>query len=115
MKVLDSEKLVRLLDVEARRRKVLTNNLANLDTPGYRAGRVNFTRSLQKYLSSEDPGEDIGTEVVHPHFDDADASGNDVTLGREVVALNENTMRTETFLEFLKFRKRLTRAAIEGR
>lgn len=115
MKVLDSDTVVKLMDVESRRRKVLTNNLANLNTPGYRAGRVSFKKALSDTLSNGDVKGDIETDVVRPQFDGDSGTGNNVELGREVVELNKNTLRTETYLAYLKFRKKQTATAITGR
>ena len=115
MKVIDTETLVRLLDVEAERRRILTNNLANLDTPGYRTARLDFKQALNRTLEAGERDDGFETEIVHPNFHSSDQSGNNVTLGREVTELNRNSLRTETFLEYLKFRKRMTRAAIQGK
>jgi flagellar basal-body rod protein FlgB len=115
METLDASMLVRLLDVEAERRKILTNNLANLDTPGYRTARLSFKRALSRTLAEAEEHDAIETEISHPAFEASDPSGNNVGLGREVTELNKNALRTETYLEYLKFRKRMTRAAIQGK
>ena len=110
-----NETLATLLDISSRRRKVLTNNVANLNTPGYRTGRLEFEDVLSEALGEEGDSGAIETDVERPHFGNADASGNNVRLGREIVELNKNSLRTECYLAFLKFRKRLKMAAIRGR
>ena len=42
-----SSTLVQLLDATAMRHRVLSNNLANVDTPGYTRKDVNFNRILR--------------------------------------------------------------------
>ena len=112
---INNETLAQLLDASSRRRKVLTNNLANLNTPGYRTARVNFKSTLEETLSEGAGEEPIETETVHPDFGDVDATGNNVRLGREIVKLNKNSLQTRCYLAYLKFRKRQTLSAIRGR
>lgn len=114
MSLLGAEVLDGLLDASVRSQEVISNNLANLNTPGYRAGRVRFRRALDSALQQSDP-EMLETEVYRPHFQDAGPDGNDVSLEREVLALNKNTARTRLYLALLGFRMRQTRAAIKGK
>ncbi len=114
MKVMNADRVLKLMDVESERRKVLMNNLANLNTPGYRAGRVSFEEALSKTLSDGEVNGEIETDVTRPRFQNDDGQGNNVELGREVVELNKNSMRTETYLSYLKFRKKQAMTAING-
>lgn len=114
MKVVDTETVAKLMDLESRRRKVLMNNLANLNTPGYRAGRVSFKEALSDTLADGKFDEDLETTIERPRFAGDDGKTNNVELGREVVELNKNSMRTETYLAYLKFRKKQSLMAIRG-
>ena len=40
--------LGRFLDVAVARHAIITSNLANIDTPGYRARDINFRQELQR-------------------------------------------------------------------
>ena len=117
MNVLRSQMLSGLLDVESQRRKVLANNLANLDTPGFKTGRLPFDRALEQALDGNEdaPGEVMKGELSHPLYPDMGPDGNDVSLERELVRLNENSMRTKVYLSMLDFRIRQMRAAIGGK
>jgi flagellar basal-body rod protein FlgB len=118
MSLLDSDALADLLRVADRNHAVIANNLANLNTPGYRAERVRFARQLDAILDQQGrllSGQRIETEVYRPMFADVSADGNDVSLEREVVELNKNALKMRLYLAVLGARIRKMRAAIDGR
>lgn len=51
------------LDGLARRQDVISNNIANVDTPGYQAQNLNFETALKKALRKEDG---FRLEVTNP-------------------------------------------------
>lgn len=107
MSMLDCDRVQALLDGESKRRKVLSNNLANVNTPGYRTARLKF-----KDVMTDVGGGEVDTEIKRPGFNGEDGTGNDVDIGREVVELNKNQLRTQTYLAYLKFRKKQVNSAI---
>lgn len=113
MGLLGAETLDGLLDATTRNHEVIGNNLANLNTPGYRAARLKFRDTLDSALE-EPGGADLETEVYRPHFPDAGPDGNDVSLEREIMELNRNTAKTRLYLALFGFRTRQMRAAIRG-
>ncbi len=113
MGILHAQVLDGLLDATARNHEVIGNNLANLNTPGYRSARVKFSNALDSALE-DSGGSGLETEVYRPRFADAGPQGNDVSLEREVLALNRNTARTRLYLAILGFRIRQTQAAIQS-
>lgn len=118
MGILKCNALVGLLDAGHKTHSVIANNLANLNTPGYRTGRVRFTQRLEELLDEDGnprSGRRITTEVYRPMFRDVGADGNDVMLEREIVELNKNTLRMSLYLTVLHSRIRKLRGAIEGR
>lgn len=73
------------LDGVALRQRVTADNIANVDTPGYRAGSVDFETSLRAAISAGDPsaaapGELLATDTP------VGANGNNVNLGKETLA-----------------------------
>ncbi len=118
MGVLDTDVVLGLLDSAHRNHNILANNLANVSTPGYRAMRVRFARQLDDILDERGrllPGRQMETEVYSPLFADAGPDGNDVTLEREIVELNKNSVRLRLYLAVLRSRVQRLRYAIEGR
>jgi flagellar basal-body rod protein FlgB len=118
MGLLESEAVVQLLGIADRRHSLIANNLANLNTPGYRTLRLQFTEELEKALDAHGrllPGRTLGAERYRPLFADAGADGNDVTLARELGELNANTLRMRAYLAILNSRIHRMKAAIDGR
>ena len=118
MGLLDSDAIVQLLGAADRTHAVLANNLANLNTPGYKTMRVRFKQELDRLLDARGrlrPGRRIEVETERPLFGDASADGNDVVLAREVAELNENALRMSLYLAVLQARIRRMRVAIDGR
>jgi flagellar basal-body rod protein FlgB len=116
--MLDADAVVGLLKSADRNHALIANNLANLNTPGYRTARLEFARQLDAVLDERgnlEPGEGIETRVYRPMFVDAAPDGNDVSLAREVAELNKNALRMRLYLAALGARIRKLRLAIDGR
>jgi flagellar basal-body rod protein FlgB len=100
--VLDRMKL--FLDYAAKNQKVITSNLANAETPGYRAQELPFEDVFQSELAGHsklqvtDP-KHISTKptLVRKPFDQADDAmghdGNNVDLDKEMTALAKNVLK----------------------
>lgn len=56
------------LDAAALRQGVIANNIANLNTPGFKANRVNFEDELRRALMKEEEMESITTHPGHIKF-----------------------------------------------
>jgi flagellar basal-body rod protein FlgB len=118
MALLNSDALVDLLRSSDQNHTLIANNLANVNTPGYRTQRLRFARQLEAILDEHGgllPGQRIETELYRPMFRDVGSDGNDVTLEREIVELNKNALKMQFYLSVLGTRIRKMRAAIEGR
>jgi flagellar basal-body rod protein FlgB len=116
--------LRRTLGYHLLRHSLLTSNVANVETPGYRAADLSFDSFLDeaermrttqpKHLSDSD------TEVSQMEvFDDSEASpgndGNTVSLEREMAKISANTIRYNSSLEILSRRLAILRyAATDG-
>ena len=118
MSLIDSDVLIGLLDVAGKNHEVIANNLANIDTPGYRTMRLRFAEQLQRLVDRNGrlrPGAQIQAEMFRPLFPDVGPDGNDVSLEREMVQLNKNSLQTQLYLSVLGSRIRRLRSAIQGR
>ena len=118
MGLLESEALAGLMDAASRNHSIIANNLANLNTPGYKTARLRFARQLDELLDRRgnlQAGRRVEPQVYHPLFGDAAMDGNDVSLAREIGELNKNMVKTRLYLGVLSWRIRRLRAAITGR
>lgn len=118
MRILDCRGLVGLMRAAHRNHVVLANNLANLETPGYRTSRVKFDRRLEDVLDHYGhlrPDRTIETKTYQPGYPESGPDGNNVKLEREIVELNKNSVRMQLYLDVLHSRIRRLRDAIAGR
>ena len=118
MGLLNSQALLELLDAGSQNHAVIANNLANLNTPGYKTARLRFVQQLDAVLDKAGklrPGKHLETELCRPVFGDSGPDGNNVALEREIVALNKNALKMRLYLAMLDSRIGKLRAAIEGR
>ena len=118
MAMLDADALVGLLDGSARNYRAVVNNIANVNTPGYKTTRVRFTEALDQILDETcrlKPGAALQSELIHPELKAESRDGNNVRLEREIVEMNKTVVRMKTYLAVLHARIRRFRAAIDGR
>lgn len=88
---------------EGLRQKAIANNIANLETPGYRRIDVKFEELLAKALDSS--GEvklsEIEAEIYQPKQTPVKSNGNDVSLEVEVGEMVKNSLRHKAYIRLL--------------
>jgi len=88
---------------ESLRQKAIANNIANLQTPGYRRIDVKFEELLAKALDS--PGtvklSEIEPQIHQPKQTPMKSNGNDVELETEVGEMVKNTLRHKAYIRLL--------------
>ena len=117
--------LKRALDVSYRRGRVISENLANAETPGYKARKVDFreammnagqsaplelARSDAKHMSSAGNSGGIRVDISKRP---ARADGNNVDQEIEIVNLSENTVIYNTAAEILSRKIKMLKFTIE--
>src|SRR5262245_30249715 len=104
------------MDAAVARQKVIARNLANVDTPGFRAKEVRFSRDLRQALAKDDPSSiaDVGIETVD-RDGPAKPDGNTVDLDRELSDLSGNAIAYQTLVTLVAMKTSLVRSAIAGR
>lgn len=118
--------LTTFLDVQSRRAEVVSSNIANAETPGYRAKELDFASYLRQ--AAAEATEPSGEGVQANQFSDEPRiferelpeitrlDGNTVEVGREMSTLAETGMQYLAGTQLLQSRLRTLRAAIrEGR
>ncbi|HUS92471.1 MAG TPA: flagellar basal body protein [Phycisphaerae bacterium] len=85
------------------RGKVIANNLANLNTPGFRRGEVRFEEMLSRAMTSgraADAGE-VAPEVYCPGSTPINDQGSDVNLDLEIGLMVKNGGTSRVLLRTL--------------
>jgi flagellar basal-body rod protein FlgB len=116
------------LQLRAQRQQVLSANIANADTPGYKAVDFDFTRALRETLGGSRltqrlsaPGHmaarfangaaptPVPGDAVQPAQD-----GNTVDMDKERARIADNAVRYEATLKFINGQIRTLLSAIQG-
>ena len=109
--------LAKLTDVTQLRQRVLAQNVANVNTPGYRRFDVRFEDTLSEQLASR-PGMSVAavrSEVVEDQTTPTRLDGNNVEIDMEMMRLNKNTLLGNTYLQLLTTKLGMMRRAVSGR
>lgn len=99
--------IVDLLDAglraESLRQKAIANNVANLETPGYRSIDVKFTELLAKALDSSGEVDlsEIEAQIYQPKQTTVKSNGNDVSLEAEVGKMVKNSLLHTTYIRLI--------------
>jgi len=91
------------IKAEGLRQKAIANNVANLETPGYRRIDVKFEELLAKALDSPGTADitEIKPEIYHPNTTPVKPNGNNVNLETEVGEMVKNSLRYDAYIRLL--------------
>ncbi|MFN8542705.1 MAG: flagellar basal body rod protein FlgB [Candidatus Binatia bacterium] len=114
------EGLARALTLHQRRHEVLAANVANVETPGYRARELDFKAALRSAFEARpaDAALEAATPPSAPIIDDPSApvraDGNTVDVDLQMAKLSANGGNYVALARILGRRVALLRQAIEG-
>jgi flagellar basal-body rod protein FlgB len=97
-----SDQITHYLDLAAGEAKLTAVNMANVDTPGYRAVGMDFEAEMHNALTRGDQG--VGSHPVHVRPVEgliARPDGNDVSIDRESLNLAEAQLKFKTGVALL--------------
>lgn len=99
------------------RHQVISQNIANVNTPGYKRQDLEFSDLLAKVLSDPDGNNlgDVETRVFEVTGMPERADGNSVDIDLELGQLSKNAMKYQTFAQVLASNLAMMRSAISGR
>jgi flagellar basal-body rod protein FlgB len=106
------DSLSRLLQQAELRQKVVSQNIANLNTPGYKSQDIRFESVLKQGTSEADVLASATIEETAGLVSGKD--GNNVDLDRELGSLTKNAIEFQTFTSLLMSKLSLYRNAISG-
>ena len=118
------------LELRSTRQQMLASNIANADTPGYRAKDIDFNAALTNALSNRPRhaplmqvtsarhvaplDQALSTETIYRTPRQASADGNTVELDTERAQFATNAVHYEANLSFLSMQIKQLLAAIQG-
>lgn len=114
------------LDVSARRHNLITGNIANMDTIGYKPSDLDFQSTLKRALKEPEPGtmgathasHFTGSEPADPDMRGSNSQDVDlyhldsVNIDTEMTHLAENNVKYRTTTELLLRKMAILRHAI---
>ncbi len=115
------------MDLRVKRHAVLAGNVANSETPNYRARDLDFAGQLEQALGTKDSEvvktnpmhlDLSGTESAHTVADDSGAmgaDGNNVDLDLAMGRLSQNSRAYSNAASWLGVQLRLLKTAARGR
>jgi flagellar basal-body rod protein FlgB len=110
-----SDEIARYMDLAVSEAKLTAANMANIDTPGYRAVGMNFGTEMRQAIADVDQGrapQPVRVETVPGLI--ARPDGNDVAMDREGLNLAEVQLKFKTGEALLRLQYQEVLDAIHG-
>lgn len=104
--------LLRLMSAASLRARVLSENVANQNVPGYRRRVVSFEDEMRRRIASGKSIEDLQPKVEVDKSGPATPDGNSVNLELETAGLRENWIAYEIYAAMLQSGNNLMQVAI---
>jgi flagellar basal-body rod protein FlgB len=95
----------------AQRQRVTTDNISNINTPGYLAGRTDFESTLKSQLSHGETPVVSGGSIARS-LEPTNTNGNNVNLDSETVIATETGLRYQLALNALDGKYGLLRSSL---
>lgn len=128
----DAQPLEKGLAAVTKRGEVIANNIANVDTPGFKASTVEFESHLQREIEREAGGDFVNKKTRAGHRDFGQDSGewltvsqkesgdmrmdeNNVDIDAEMAAQADNTIEYYTLIRKVSEQLGRLSIAVEGR
>ncbi len=104
------DRLGRYMDLLSTRQKLVASNIANVDTPGYKAKDIDFQFEFLSLTAGSPPN------VIDAPGLTTRSDGNNVDMDREARLLAENAMRFNVASNLIRAQARVVKSAIsEGK
>jgi flagellar basal-body rod protein FlgB len=107
--------LTRALDLTSLRQRVVSENIANIDTPGYQTRDVDFAGEFKRALTADETGTDSGPVAVRTLRGlEQRPDGNNVSIDRESLLMAQNQLQFQTDVAVLRSEFSRLQLAISG-
>ena len=110
-----SDQIARFLDLASDEAKLTAANMANLDTPGYKALGMDFEAEMRAAMADVEAGR--GATPVHVGLEEgliARPDGNNVSMDRESLNLAEAQLKFKTGVAVLRQQYQMVMDAIHA-
>ncbi len=104
-----SNEIARYLDLDTRQIQLTAANMANIDTPGYRAVGMDFEAEMRQAMATADGdlGGEVAGKAMSPRVFNVDGlivrpDGNNVSMDREGLNLAEAQLKFKTGVALLR-------------
>lgn len=97
----------RYMDLVSTRQKLVVSNIANIDTPGYKAQDIDFQFEFMSQMEGQSPN------VIDTPGLVVKSDGNNVSLDREARLLSENALRFNVASNLMKTQLKTIESAIK--
>lgn len=105
--------LMRLMSASTERARVISGNIANANTPGFRRQVLQFENLLGEALHAGASLDGVAPEVAEDKVTPARADGNNVNLELELNAERQNRLLYDTYAAMLQSHFDLIEIAIQ--
>ncbi|MDX9703440.1 MAG: flagellar basal body rod protein FlgB [Candidatus Auribacterota bacterium] len=109
--------LSKMLDIGAQRQRAIANNIANVNTPGFKRDDIDFMAQLKDALSESGNTEALKMlegKMVKPNETPIRRDGNNVDLNKELSELSKNAILFNMYTQMLKGHYNKLRDAMQG-
>ena len=108
------QRMERFLDMTSVRQSLISSNIANVDTPGYRTRDIDFQEEMRKAIAEPDAIPRPAVREISGLVERPD--GNNVSIDRESMLLAQTQLQFQAGVALLKQEfKRLVTAITEGK
>lgn len=101
------------LTAQSERQRVHANNIANVNTPGFRSSRLHFEKNLAVALDAGDL--DVARYQISAANTPQNINGNDVALEQETTSMMKSGIHYDALVQALNFKFSALRSAIGAR
>ena len=102
------------LELRSQRMGLITSNIANAATPGYKARDIDFAAALKARMGGASADQAIGGAALYRVPVMPSLDGNTVELGTEQIAFSENAVGYSATLSFIRGRVETMTRALKG-
>jgi flagellar basal-body rod protein FlgB len=95
----------------AARQRAIADNVANLETPGFTASKVDFEDSLRDALER---GDGVARPTMRSSTNPALPNGNNVSIDEEMVSMQETNLRYQLGIEAITSKLNLVRSSMRS-
>ena len=107
--------LKKMLDVTTERHRIISHNISNVNTPGFKRSDLEFVDELKTVLNADESAlADLQPSIVQTNNTPVRHDGNDVNLNKELAIVAKNTIMYNLYIQFMRKRFNSLNLAMQG-